>query len=779
MHNFETHIIDTPELFERLKSYEAATEANHPVTFDVESNSKEEVLADLYGMGLCLTDQKAFYIPIRKPNGDKFWSEKQEEEIHDWMASVIKKRGVIGHNLVYDSIVYERNAGFCMDSYIHADTILMKHTLDEEPPFGLKDLAVKELGQWADKAQDDLKQEVLDKGGKWTKSQKDMYLASTETLGVYCCWDVVLTRLLFDIYEPKLVEEKLDKLFYQEEVMPLYKESTITMKRKGFPVNMDHFNKLNEDITKEIEKLEQDMYLAVKQQVFQFEKDLLDKTFPVNNSGAFPKALATVVGAPIPINKKTGKETLAAKALEAQKKATPQFGWLYDWISSSDLKPIPKNAQVLEEYKEDIPKAFKVLFTNGGDHPAFCAQRLLWKQKTGSSQVFNFRSNDHLIELFIKIKGLKPLETTPGGKPKVDDTFIDHVASKDSVAQKLQVYKKLNKIQSTYIQGIIERQINGVIYTSMLQFGTTSGRFSSRNPNLQNLPRPRGEDANMDPLVLEYTNSIRAGFVPPEGYCIVDADYSALEPRCFAHMSGDEALREVFRKGEDLYSRIAIDVFGLEDVSADPNHENYLGTVMPEFRQKAKVFCLAVPYGAEESRISDAMGVSYQEAAKIIKAYLGAYPNLRRYMARCNYQAKHEGQVTTEFGRVRHLKEAQALHSLYGDNLLDYKWAKKRNQTDLRYKLKNALNNSKNFRIQGLAAHIVNRAMLAITREFTSKGIDGYVALQVHDQVVCIVNEAQKEEACEIVERCMEQTTTISVPLIAKPMVAYNLKESH
>ncbi len=215
-----------------LVNYEENTDPSLPLVFDVETDSKEEVLANQYGIGLCITEQKAFYIPVRNPDGSMFWSESKFNEIISWLNNVIKIRGTIGHNIIYDSIVYQKNTGFCMDEYIFADTILMKHTLQEEPPFALKELAVTELGAWADRAQDDLKQEVIDKGGKWTKDQKDMYLASTETLGVYCCWDVILTKLLFNIYDEKLKEESLDKLFYEEEVMPIYRECTIPIKRK-------------------------------------------------------------------------------------------------------------------------------------------------------------------------------------------------------------------------------------------------------------------------------------------------------------------------------------------------------------------------------------------------------------------------------------------------------------------------------------------------------------------------------------------------------------------
>lgn len=779
MHKFDCHFIMNMALFDRLKAYEEKLDPSYELTLDLETNSKEERLAQTYGIGLCFTNSTAFYIPIKTPNGIDIWNKENINSIYAWILSVSKKRGLIGWNIIYDVLVHSYNGGDILDEYIKADGILMKHLLDEEPPFGLKENAVSTLGDWADKAQQKLKDEVEQAGGKWTKDQKDMYLASTETLGEYCCWDVILTRLLFEEYAPRIEEEGLVDLF-EEEVMPLYRECTISMKRKGFAIDVDYYEKLDAEITEDLKQLEEDMYNEVKEQIQPFRHQLLEKSFGTKKTGQFPKSMAECFNIPVP-KTKSGKITLSKGALEKQKKATPQYSFFYDWVmdkEDADLQPLFNPAQSVLFFKQDMQdiKPIDVIRRTW---------EYMWEKKNGEDRVFNFRSNDHLAELFINIRGHKALEKTPTGKPKVDDAFIEHLAKQgDTVAEKLAVYKKLNKIQSTYIQGILERQIDGVIHTSMLQFGTTSGRYSSRNPNLQNLPRPIDDDkkSSMNALIVKYTDSIRAGFVAPKGYKIVDADYSALEPRCFAHMSGDERLRDVFRKGEDLYSRIAIDVFELKGISANPNDDNYLKKVQPSFRQQAKIFCLAVPYGAEASRISQEMNCSFQEAKKIINKYLNAYPDLKKYMHLCNYSAKTKGAVSTEFGRIRHLKEAKAIHTLYSSSsfdILDYKQAKKKGLLDQRRKFKNALNNAKNFRIQGLAAHIVNRAMIAIARAFKTHEIDGYVALQVHDQVCCVVKEEQLELACKLVQDCMENTTKISIPLIAEPEVADNLRDSH
>ncbi len=761
--NFQTFIVDTPALFESLKNYADKVDSDLLV-LDVETNSKNEKNAKLYGIGLAFTELKGFYIPWTNQDGTRTWNDQMETNIIGWLYELCTKRKVIGHNIIYDILVIENNLGIDLSPFIYADTILMKHTLDEEQPFALKEVAVTILGQWADKAQELLSNEVVANGGKWLADQKDMFLASTKTLGEYCCWDVILTLMLFNEFQAKLEAEGLTDLFYNQEIMPLYKEVTINMKRRGFPIDIAYYMDLKEQITKEIINLDSEIYKLVQKDVAAFEEKLLNEEFPVKTKGNFPKVVGEVLGLPLPINGKTQAITLTKKALEAQREEVPSSHKIfYDWILG--VKGI------------DITSpAFKTLYTKGGDFLKETQMRM-WKSKYESDRVFNLRSNDHLIELLFNVWGLQPADRTPGGKPKIDDDYLESLKG-NPVIDKLKDYKKLNKLLSTYIDGILDRQIGGYIYTSMLQFGTTSGRYASRDPNLQNQPRIKDDESGLSPLVLSYVNAIRKGFVAGAGRKVVNADYSSLEPVCFAHASGDEKLRNVFRNGEDLYSRTAIETFGLTQYSALKKDPMYLKLHKPEIRQIAKIFCLAVPYGAEAARISQELGISYKEADEIIKKYLAAFPDLQKYMYRCNYEAKTKGYVQTEFGRIRHLKEARSIYTLYGDSVLDPRYAKQRGLQDVRRKYKNCLNNAKNFPIQGLAAHIVNRAMIAIAREFKKFNIDGWIALQVHDEITCIVAEHQANIAAEIIKRCMENTTKISVALNADPLIADNWGEA-
>ncbi len=758
--NFQTYIIKDKLLFASLKTYAEQVDSDLFV-YDVETNSKNERKASLYGMGLAFNEHKAFYIPWRHPSGAKFWSDEDETEIREWVKNNATSRKLIGHNIIYDILVTENNLGFNLAPYIHADTILMKHMVDEEPPFALKEIAVEILGPWADKAQDKLKDEVLAAGGRWTRDDKDMFLASTDTLGEYCCYDVILTLLLFNHFQEKLDAENLNQLFYIDEVMPLYKEVTIDMKRKGFPIDIPYYEQLKQDIAREIDTLEDDIMKAIAPTIKSFEGKLLNDNYPVKSTGNFPKAFADEYGMVLPMSAKTQKITLAAKPLTQQRELAVAAGCGPD---------------VIKLYDDLIAGKFESnnFVQNNSDK---VQRRMYFNDNPDCRYVFNLKSNDHLSELLINQWGFVPDEKTPTGKPKIDDDFLESLKG-NPVVDKLKDYKKLNKLLSTYVDGILDRQQDGMIYTSMLQFGTTSGRYSSRDPNLQNQPRIKDDDSGLSPLVLKYVNAIRKGFVAGPGYKIVNADYASLEPVCFAHVSGDEKLRDVFRNGEDLYSRVGIETFNLKNVSAHKKAPNYLKNVHPEIRQTSKVIALAIPYGAEASRISEELGVSFKEANDIIEKYLSGFPDLRKYMLRQNWTAKSKGIVTTEFGRVRHLREARSIYTLYGDKILEWKFANQQGKTDIRRKFKTALNNSKNFPIQGLAAHIVNRAMIAIARMFRKEGLDASIRLQVHDEITCIASERDAAKAAQIVKFCMENTTKISVPLMAEPLIADNWGEA-
>jgi len=739
----EHHIIKTIEEFHQLKEYVDINTYSF-LALDTETDSVIEKKAKLYGVGLCFEENEAFYIPIRHKDTTKYWTAEQEESIKDWIYKQSLSKKLVGHNIIYDILVLLYNWNINLTDHIYADTILQKHTLNEDRPHGLKETAVKYLGAWADKAQDKLYQNIKDNGGKTNKDNVEMYKADLEVLGEYCAYDTILTMKLFNLFEPKLKLENLDKLFYVDEIMPLYKEVTIPMKIQGFPIDVEYFKDLNFNISKEIENLEKKTQEDLAPLTRQYVAELLKEQHPPKRSGLFPKHAATLIGFTLP--EKNGKVTLAKKEIDKiQEPETEEHRNFLHWLKEEEdlnLDLIIKTQQYWHHLENE------------------------------SSYIFNLKSVYDLKWLFFEKLKEKPLTFTEGNQPQVDEDFLESIKSKYEWINTLLDFKKLIKLKTTYIEGLLERHIDGVIYGSMLQFGTDSGRYSSRDPNLQNLPRVKEEDSGLSETVLKYVNGIKKGFVAGKGNLILNADYSQLEPRAFAEACGDYLLQQVFIKNEDLYGSIAKNIWNL-DCTANEVKKKY-----PEYRQKAKVVALAVVYGAEAGRISKLMKIKYKEAQKIIDDYLDAYPGLKKYMSDCDKFVCLNGFMKTKFGRIRHLPEAKRLYKAYGFKLLDRKWAQANGLDELRWKFKNMLNLAKNFPIQGVAAHVVNRSMIATNRGFKAAGIQGCIVTMVHDELSCIIKAEDAERAKPILKACMENTVKLSVPLKADPLIAYSWDEA-
>jgi DNA polymerase I-like protein with 3'-5' exonuclease and polymerase domains len=720
---------------------------------DVETDSVQEKTANLYGMGLCFADHQAFYIVWRNQDGSPVFSEEELYLVTNYLNILFVRHKLVGHNIIYDCLVIQNNLGIVLTPFVYSDTILQKHLLAEEPPFALKEIAVLYLGTWADKAQERLFESIKRNGGRTTKEHMEMFKADTQVLAEYCCWDVILTMKLFNLFEPQLHAQGLADLFYRDEIMPLYREVVIPMKEKGFRIDLEHFARLKGAIETEITAIENSLYEEIAPLVLEYEYDLLYEMFPIKKTGTFPKALAQIIG--LDLRGKNGNVTLARTFIEHLIVETEEQRNFVNWLLTDDFQ-FPESL---------IPYIDEVTYS-------------MFQEKTNGTRVFNLNSLDDLRILFFSILGLEPKAKTEKGAPKLDADSLEDYSKEHPFAAKLVEMKQLQKLLSTYIDGILDRAVEDRIYASFLLFGTTSGRFSSRNPNLQNQVRVKDEDSGISPLVLKYANEIKRGFIPEKGHVLVNADYSQLEPCAFAAASGDKKLIQVFLDKQDLYCAIAIEAEGLSQYSADKKSPQYLKKFKPELRQTYKTVALAVVYGAEAGRIAKLLDITYAQAQTIIDRYLGAYPGLKSYIHKQETQAVLHGYVKTQFGRIRHLPEAKSIYEKFNWRLMDRRWAKQHGLEDLRYKFKNNLNNAKNMPIQGLASHAVNRAMLAIARRFKAEGIEAWIVAQVHDEITITCKEDQAQQAVAIVKDCMENTTKIGVPLVAEPLLGHNWAEA-
>jgi DNA polymerase-1 len=333
----------------------------------------------------------------------------------------------------------------------------------------------------------------------------------------------------------------------------------------------------------------------------------------------------------------------------------------------------------------------------------------------------------------------------------------------------------------------MEKQEDGIYYPTFKQHATTSARYGS---DFQQLPRPKEEDdgSSEDSRVLYFNNSIRSLVIPKSGYVFIDDDYESLEPRVFADDAGDQPLIDIFLKGEDFYSKVAIGAEKLVGVSADKKDPNFLKKINPTARQNGKAYALGIRYGMKDVKLSYTLNISKEEAQNIIDNYFDSFPGLKQAMDTYLNEVKKNGTVTSKFGRVRHLPRAKEIYKKFGDSILDYKalpklaFKHKIPMTELqliRREYNGLLNNALNFPIQSAANSIISRAAIAMSREFLEKKLDAWISAITHDQAVVSVREDQKKEVAEIVKRCMENTNTISVPLVAIPQFAYNMRDGH
>jgi DNA polymerase-1 len=515
-----------------------------------------------------------------------------------------------------------------------------------------------------------------------------------------------------------------------------------------------------EEITKELELSEERVVnaLMATPEAERFVKELLNEQFPIKPSGKFVQKFCEKLMLPLP-KLASGKYQINKKTLES-----------------------------LDTYNIEIANAYWFLAEGkvANFHSSFWKELQMDLLLSEQKYPINIGSKDQLGKIVFEYMQIEPLTKTPSGKGQFNEDFAEHLAEKYGFgwAKELRVFNKLTKIKSSYYDRFMEQQEDGIFYPTYQQHRTTSGRYSG---DLQQLPRPM-EEGSDDPRILYFNNILRALIIPKPGYIYIDDDYASLEPCVFADDAGDQALLDIFINNEDFYSKVAIMALGIKDCSADKKAPNFLKNKYPKLRQDAKAYSLGIRYGAKSGKISQLLNISKEEAQDIIDNYFKAFPLLKDSMDRYFYEAKTKGTVTSKFGRVRHLPRLKEIYKKFGDSILDFKalprlaYKHKIPMSELqliRKEYNGLLNNALNFPIQSAANSIISRAAIAMSREFLAKGIDAWISAITHDQAVVSVREDQKEEVAEIVQRCMEKTNTISVPLVAIPQFAYNMRDGH
>lgn len=745
----ELIVVNTKCDFDEMLNILASTQY---IAYDVETNGLNTRKDKIIGIALCPKINLSFYLPLKIYSGELKPTELESYGLKR-LFNVLKGKKLIMHNASFDSRITKSNYGVDLLDSLYCDTMLLKHTCDEEQPFGLKEIAKQiqeELGldmdQEANQEQIELKEHLKSVGASMTKDKFELYKGDPNVIGKYAAADADITMRIFEYYNAKLYNDNLQKFFYIDEVMPLYKEVTIPMEERGIAMNAGLLLNTKKEIRSDIERLEQQIQEMISPLLSEFNNWFYDLKYPHANHGVFAQSAAKYYNITLP-KTATGNSKLDKKTLDKLPDSV-----FKNWMQGNVRLPFT-----------DIKSI---------------------QQSMHSGYTFNLSSKHHLKKLFFNKLKLEAVSFTDKGNPQVDDEFLESIKDEYEFIPLLIQYNRLNKIEGSYIDRFIEENEDGIFYPSFFQHRTISGRYGS---NIQQLPRTAEPGSEAD-IVVKYNNIIRQLFISRPGFVFVDSDYESLEPHVFAHVSGDEGIKQIFRDGLDFYSKIAIDTEKLEDVSALKTAPNFLGKVNKSARQKAKAYSLGIPYGMQEYALSMHIGVSKIEAAQLVNDYLDAYPQLAAWMVHSDSVAAESGVIAVESGRLRRFPQAVSLVEKYGMELLNSldlyeKYHEEpmlyEQMKDKRKVLKNCLNNAKNIQIQGLAASIVNRASIAINRFLKQNNINGLIVCQIHDQIVLEVADNQVEIMKSKMQEIMETVYPLSVKLRAPASVGRSFYESH
>lgn len=352
---------------------------------------------------------------------------------------------------------------------------------------------------------------------------------------------------------------------------------------------------------------------------------------------------------------------------------------------------------------------------------------------------FNVSSPAQVGEiLFDRLKLDDKAKKTKTGQYSTSEDILEKIRSKHPIIAKILDYRGLKKLLSTYIDAL-PQLINprtGKVHTSFNQTVAATGRLSSTNPNLQNIPIRDAQG-----------KEIRKAFIPEEGCVFLSADYSQIELRIMAHLSGDSNMLNAFNSGLDIHTATAAKIYKIpvEEVTSD-------------MRRKAKTANFGIIYGISTFGLSERLTIPRAEAKELIDGYFATYPDVKRYMDECIQRAKENGYVETIFGRKRYLADINSQNSVVRG-----------------FAERNAINAP----IQGSAADIIKIAMVNIQKRLTSENLQTKMTMQVHDELNFTVPQSEIEQSRKVVVEEMENVLKLKVPLIADCGVGANWLEAH
>jgi len=350
---------------------------------------------------------------------------------------------------------------------------------------------------------------------------------------------------------------------------------------------------------------------------------------------------------------------------------------------------------------------------------------------------FNINSPQQLSRVLFETLGLAPVKKTKTGY-STDTEVLQTLSIEHPLPKQILEYRTLTKLKGTYIDVLptLINPLTGRIHASFNQMVVATGRLSSSDPNLQNIPI-RGEEGM----------KIREAFIPEEGHILISSDYSQIELRVLAHISGDQVLIDTFRKDGDIHSRVAQEVFGVGE-----------GGVTQEMRRTAKVINFGIIYGMSSFGLAKELGISQRDAQNYIEDYFAKHQGVKEYMKKVQEEAREKGFVQTLFGRIRYIPEIS------------------NHDNNIRQLGERAAMNTP---IQGTAADIIKMAMVNIHKKINERGLLSRLIMQIHDELVFEVSEDEVDAMEMLIREEMEQVVSLSVPLKVSLGKGHSWAEAH
>lgn len=694
----ELVIIDSIEDLNNLTVYLKDKEI---VSYDTETTGltkRDKVI----GFSICAEENKAFYIILEE------WDKSTQTllpkpyllEARNLLLSLQSKQ-LIMHNAIFDCMITEAYFKISLINNLHTDTMVLAHLLDENRRVGLKELAAIYFGKSSNNEAVEMKASITNNGGQTTKTCYELYKADSHLIAKYGAQDALLTYKLFLKLVLELYEQQLEVFFYEDESMPLLKGPSYELNTTGLAVDNNYRLELEKTLVAECEEAKAFVYKEIDARVK-------------------PKYPGT--------NKKNTFNINAAQ----------QMAWL-----------------LFGEYQLEFGT-----LTKGGK--TVCkAMGLRLPYSKGAKSDFIAACNNRKGEIYQPeaiINGIKKAAKRvkdPWAYIACDKKTLVKFSAKYKWIERLLEYKKKDKLLNTYVRGIEQFIHYGVIQPSFLQHGTKTGRYSSRNPNLQNLPRD--------------DKRVKACFIARPGKVFVGADYSQLEPRVFAFYSKDERLMSAFDGTSDFYSVVGIEVYDKHD--ATPQKEgskDAFGVKYKQLRDLSKVIALASAYGATPHQLAPTTGKSIEDTAEDIQKYFERFAGVKTMMLEAHELVKKQGYVTNLFGRPRRLPEATKIDKMFG----------KQDHWDLPYEARKLLNMACNARIQGTGGSLINRASIRYCNNRDKLNLIAPIVCQVHDFLAVECDMSDIETISLLLQDAMENTNQLNgVPLEAKPKSGTKLSQ--